>query len=70
MAYDEKLCAEKHRGVSASLNRLWGFFVCMSLGIGAWLGYVTVEAARANEIAAALKVRHDAVDQKLDLIIK
>ena len=70
MAYDPKLCDEKHASVNSSLAKVWTTIgILVLIGIAA-IGYAVAHADDAHTIATELKIRQTEVDQKFDRIIK
>jgi competence protein ComGC len=73
MAFDPKLCEEKHRGISASMKRLWGFISLFALLIvsGIVTAYVTGSnaAAKAEVVEARLQTyEHEQEQQQRQII--
>jgi hypothetical protein len=69
MAFDEKLCQEKHRGIAASLGRVWWALSTASLFMAGSIGYAVVQATEAHNTAIAAKVHAESSDVKLDKIL-
>ena len=76
MGYDEKYCDERHRGVAASLSRIWWVLATVAVVISGSVGYAVQQAAVAHETATvahetarAAALHASAAEVKLDKII-
>ncbi|MGO9965951.1 MAG: hypothetical protein ACLPY2_01665 [Bryobacteraceae bacterium] len=63
MAYDEKLCLEKHKNVDCKIGRVWWFLSFVSLAVIISIGYACANAAQANTRAAVLEQRMDGYEK-------
>jgi len=64
MAFDERLCKETHRGVNASLNRLWGFFSACALMVVLGFSYSATTANNARTTVEVVSERLEAYHEE------